>query len=57
MPDHWDQVPVMSEKLYAYYQAGKLKHRAHVLHGLESAIDGINLLFTGGNLGKLMVEL
>ena len=57
MPDHWDQVPVMSEKLYAYYQAGKLKHRAHVLHGLESAIDGINLLFTGGNVGKLMVEL
>ncbi len=57
MPDHWDRVPMMMEKLAAYYAAGKLKYRAHTLHGLESAIDGINLLFTGGNEGKLMVEL
>jgi len=57
MPDHWDNVPAMSKKLLAYYQAGKLKYRAHKLDGLESAIEGINLLFTGGNTGKLMVEL
>jgi len=57
MPDHWDNVPAMSQKLLAYYQAGKLKYRAHKLDGLESAIKGINLLFTGGNTGKLMVEL
>ena len=30
---------------------------ADKLNGLESAIEGINLLFTGGNKGKLMVEL
>jgi len=57
MPDHWDKVPMMTEKLAAYYMAGKLKYRAHKLQGLESAIEGINLLFTGGNTGKLMVEL
>ena len=57
MPDHWDNVPAMSQKLLAYFQAGKLKYRAHKLDGLESAIEGINLLFTGGNTGKLMVEL
>ncbi|MGB5333237.1 MAG: NADP-dependent oxidoreductase [Woeseiaceae bacterium] len=57
MPDHWDNVPAMSGKLLAYYMAGKLKYRAHTLIGLESAIEGINLLFTGGNKGKLMVEL
>lgn len=57
MPDHWDNVPKMSGKLLAYYKAGKLKYRAHTLNGLESAIEGINLLFTGGNKGKLMVEL
>jgi NADPH-dependent curcumin reductase CurA len=57
MPDHWDNVPAMSGKLVAYYQAGQLKYRAHKLQGLESAIEGINLLFTGGNTGKLMVEL
>jgi hypothetical protein len=57
MPDHWDNVPAMTEKLTAYFMAGKLKYRAHKLDGLESAIEGINLLFTGGNKGKLMVEL
>ena len=57
MPDHWDEVPGMMQKLSAYLAAGKLKYRAHKLQGLESAIEGINLLFTGGNTGKLMVEL
>lgn len=57
MPDHWDKVPMMMEKLAGYYAAGQLKYRAHTLQGLESAIEGINLLFTGGNRGKLMVEL
>ena len=57
MPDHWDEVPAMTQKLSAYLMAGKLKYRAHKLSGLESAIEGINLLFTGGNTGKLMVEL
>ena len=47
----------MTEKLLGYFTAGKLKYRAHKLQGLESAIEGINLLFTGGNTGKLMVEL
>jgi NADPH-dependent curcumin reductase CurA len=57
MPDHWDNVPAMSEKLAGYLMSGKIKYRAHKLKGLESAIEGINLLFTGGNTGKLMVEL
>ncbi len=57
LPDHWDKVPEMSQKLAAYLMAGQLKYRAHKLQGLESAIEGINLLFTGGNKGKLMVEL
>lgn len=57
MPDHWDNIPKMTEALVGYYKAGQLKYRAHTLQGLESAIEGINLLFTGGNNGKLMVEL
>ena len=57
MPDHWDNVPAMTDKLAGYLMSGKIKYRAHKLQGLESAIDGINLLFTGGNTGKLMVEL
>jgi hypothetical protein len=37
--------------------SGKIKHRSHVLEGLESAIEGLNLFFTGENKGKLIVKL
>jgi NADPH-dependent curcumin reductase CurA len=57
MPDHFGEVPALVEKLAPYVMAGKIKHRAHVLEGLESSIDGLNLLFTGGNKGKLIVKL
>jgi len=57
MPDHRDKVPAMMQAMSKYLTEGKIKYRAHTLHGLESAIEGINLLFTGGNTGKLLVEL
>jgi NADPH-dependent curcumin reductase CurA len=57
MPDHRDKIPEMSQKMATYLMNGQIKYRAHTLHGLESAVEGINLLFTGGNTGKLMVEL
>jgi len=57
MPDHYDQVPQMMQAMSKYLMEGKIKYRAHTLNGLESAIEGINLLFTGGNTGKLMVAL
>lgn len=57
MPDHWRRFPEISAKLLPYLKDGRLKYRAHVIHGLESAIEGINLLFTGDNNGKLLVQL
>ena len=57
MPDHYDQVPQMMQAMSKYLMEGKIKYRAHTLEGLESAIEGINLLFTGGNTGKLLVKL
>src|SRR3546814_3449216 len=57
LPDHWRRFPEISDTLAGYLRDGKLKYRAHVIHGLESAIDGINLLFTGDNNGKLLVQL
>jgi NADPH-dependent curcumin reductase CurA len=36
---------------------GKLHHAEHVVDGLESAPDALNLLFTGGNTGKVIVAL
>ncbi len=57
LSDHMDKIPAMTEVLGRYLADGKLHYRTHVLQGLENAIDGINLLFTGGNTGKLIVEL
>jgi len=57
MPDHFDKIPSMMQEMSKYLMQGKIKYRAHTLHGLESAIEGINLLFTGGNTGKLLIEL
>jgi NADPH-dependent curcumin reductase CurA len=57
MPDHFHQVPALLEKLTPYVMAGKVKHRSHILEGLESSINGLNLFFKGENKGKLIVKL
>ena len=36
---------------------GKLWHAEHVVEGLERAPEALNLLFTGGNTGKVVVAL
>ncbi|MDN7124173.1 NADP-dependent oxidoreductase [Pseudidiomarina terrestris] len=57
MPDHFHQVPSLLAKLTPYVMSGKVKYRAHVIEGLESAIEGLNMFFTGDNQGKLIVKL
>ncbi|MEP0356011.1 NADP-dependent oxidoreductase [Paraglaciecola sp.] len=57
MPDHFPQVTELVSKLTPYVMQGKVTYRAHVLEGLESAIDGLNMLLTGANNGKLIVKL
>lgn len=57
MTDHFHNAPALLEKLAPYVLDGKIKHRSHVLYGLESAISGLNLFSTGGNKGKLIVKL
>ncbi|MEE1676009.1 NADP-dependent oxidoreductase [Agarivorans aestuarii] len=57
MPDHFDKAPQLMQQVSSYLQAGKLSYRVHVLEGLDSAIEGINLLFSGENQGKLLVKL
>lgn len=57
MPDHLAEAPALLAKLTPYVMSGKIKYRSHVLEGLESAIDGLNLFFTGANKGKLIVKL
>ena len=55
--DYEDKFSMITEKLTEYLQKGQIKYRSHTIEGLESAIEGINLLFSGKNKGKLIVEL
>ena len=57
MPDHFHEVPQLLGQLTPYVMTGQVKYRAHTLVGLESAINGLNLFFTGDNKGKLIVKL
>ena len=57
MPDHFGEVPALLGKLAPYVMQGKIKFRTHILEGLESAMTGLNLFFTGENKGKLIVKL
>lgn len=57
MPDHLHKAPELIAKLTPYVQAGQIQYRSHILTGLDSAADGLNLFLTGDNHGKLIVEL
>ncbi|MGD8710031.1 MAG: NADP-dependent oxidoreductase [Ectothiorhodospiraceae bacterium] len=57
MPDHMHKAPELQQQLTPYVRNGHIKFRTHVLEGLESAMTGLNLFFTGENHGKLMVKL
>lgn len=57
MPDHLHEAPQLLQKLTPYVVRGQIQFRTHVLHGLESAMTGLNLFFSGENKGKLLVKL
>ncbi|KAI0359820.1 alcohol dehydrogenase [Trametes cingulata] len=43
--------------LASWLQDGSLKRRYHIVKGLRNAPDALNLLFSGGNTGKLVVQV
>ncbi|MFK7830253.1 MAG: NADP-dependent oxidoreductase [Congregibacter sp.] len=57
VPDHYGDIPEYIARLTPYVMEGKIKYRSHVIEGLGSAIDGLNMLLTGANKGKLIVKL
>jgi len=36
---------------------GKIKYDTHIVRGIDNALSALNLLFTGGNTGKLLVQV
>ena len=55
--DRWDRFPEAFAALREWEAAGHLVHRAQVHDGLESAVDALNGLFTGANIGKTVVQV
>ena len=55
--DYLDRFPEAQIEMVGWLAEGRVKHAEHVVDGLEHAPDALNLLFTGGNTGKVIVKL
>jgi NADPH-dependent curcumin reductase CurA len=55
--DYFDRFAQAQAELGGWLAAGRLKSAEHVVEGLQNAPDALNLLFTGGNTGKVIVQL
>lgn len=55
--DYLDRFAEAQAEMLGWVLDGKVKHKVHVVDGLEHAPDALNLLFTGGNTGKVIVAV
>src|SRR5579863_28591 len=55
--DYVERFPSAQLELAGWLAEGKIIHAEQVVHGLERAPDALNMLFTGANMGKVIVEL
>lgn len=55
--DYISRFPEAQVQMGGWIAEGKIKFRTHVVEGLENAPEALNLLFTGGNTGKVIVAV
>ena len=55
--DSWDRWAEITDQLGVWMSEGKLVHREHVFDGLDTAPDALNAMFTGENIGKIVVRV
>ncbi|HUA12723.1 MAG TPA: NADP-dependent oxidoreductase [Solirubrobacteraceae bacterium] len=55
--DYAERFGEAQAQLGAWVAEGRIKGAEHIVEGLENAPAALNLLFTGGNTGKVMVRL
>lgn len=55
--DYASRFTEAATELGKWKMMGKLKDRQTIVEGLDKAPDAINMLFTGGNTGKLIVKV
>jgi NADPH-dependent curcumin reductase len=55
--DYLTRFPEGQAEMAGWLAAGQIKSAEHVVEGLERAPEALNLLFTGGNTGKVIVKV
>jgi len=55
--NHWDRFGEIQPILEGLVTSGVLKFRTEVFDGLDSAVDALNAMFTGQNIGKVVIQL
>jgi NADPH-dependent curcumin reductase CurA len=55
--DYFDRLDEARAEVAGWLAEGKITSSEHIVEGLEHAPGALNLLFTGGNTGKVIVEV
>lgn len=55
--DYWGRWGEITDTLAGWVAEGKLRHRSHVFEGLASAPQALNAMFTGENIGKIVIRV
>jgi NADPH-dependent curcumin reductase CurA len=55
--DYLPRLGEFSSDMSKWLAEGKIKYDVHVVKGLENALSSLDLLFTGGNTGKLLIQV
>ncbi len=56
MLDYLHRIPEAVTDLAEWVADGSLKHRQHIIHGIENFPEGFRMLFRGENHGKLLLR-
>jgi NADPH-dependent curcumin reductase CurA len=55
--DYFPRMMEFAREMSQWVGDGKIKYDVHIVKGIEKALFALNLLFIGGNTGKLLLQL
>lgn len=55
--DYFPRMAEFQNEMAAWLAQGRIKYDVHLVEGIENALSALDLLFTGGNTGKLLVKV